>query len=105
MIEELIEAIKHYDVDASKSVTQQAIDSNVDPKDLIDSIKDTMKNLGAQLNEGEKVFFPQMLLAYKAVDAALKIIDSRCDKELIRSLWSGTIVLGTVEGDWNDVYQ
>jgi len=93
-------AIKAFDVDGAVKAAKAAVASGVASSSLLKGMVDSMKELGPLFDEGKGVYFPQMILAHRAFEAALKIIGPS-EKEL-KNAMLGTIVLGTVEGDWND---
>lgn len=97
----VFEAILGGKADKAAEATRQAIDSGAAPQDIINGqmIK-AMGEVGQRFQDG-KAFVPQLLMAGRAMKAAL---------ELLKPMMAGTasttigkVVIGTVKGDLHDI--
>ena len=99
--EKLYDAILNGDHKAAAALTRQALDQGADAEDLIStSMIPAMEEAGRRF-ECEEYFVPELLLAARAMKAAL---------ELLRPLLTasgaqpaGRVAVGTVKGDLHDI--
>jgi corrinoid protein of di/trimethylamine methyltransferase len=99
--EELYSAILEGNAKRAHAATEAAIESGIEPMDLIaGSMVPAMDEVG-RLFEAEEYFVPELLLAGRAMRSAL---------ELLRSLMTASgeklavrVVIGTVKGDLHDI--
>jgi 5-methyltetrahydrofolate--homocysteine methyltransferase len=97
----LHEAVLNGDAKAAKTITEQALAEKVDPLKLVqDYMMPAMSEVGRRF-ECNEYFVPELLLAARAMKAAL---------ELIRPLLTASgaqptarVALGTVKGDLHDI--
>jgi 5-methyltetrahydrofolate--homocysteine methyltransferase len=100
-LQQLYEAIVTGDASASRNLTQQALAEGIDPLKLInDYMVPAMDEVGRRF-ECSEFFVPELLIAARAMKAAL---------ELIRPLLTargqqpaGRVAIGTVRGDLHDI--
>lgn len=100
-LEKLHAAILEGDREAAVEITREALQSGSDPEELIDGgMIPAMAEAGRRFEE-EEFFVPELLLAARAMKAAL---------ELLRPLLvdrgaepRGRVVIGTVKGDLHDI--
>ena len=87
--------------DAAVAATKEAIDKGADPQSLInDEMIVAMSEIGQMFQDG-KAFVPQLLMAGRAMKAALELL-----KPLMAgkdSMAIGKVVIGTVKGDLHDI--
>lgn len=100
--EELINAIKGYDMAGAKRAAKRAVDEKRDLPKGIDEMSDALRVLGEQFHSGE-IFVPHLVMASDAMIAALEVFKENIPKQVFLATRSGTIVLGTVEGDMHDI--
>ncbi|MDE6647412.1 MAG: corrinoid protein, partial [Prevotella sp.] len=99
--ERLFQAILNGKSDEAATATHDAIAQHIAPQDLINGqMIRAMGEVGQRFQDG-KAFVPQLLMAGRAMKAAL---------ELLKPLLSGTastaigkVVIGTVKGDLHDI--
>lgn len=99
--ERLFQAILNGKSDEAAAATRDAIAQHIAPQDLINGqMIRAMGEVGQRFQDG-KAFVPQLLMAGRAMKAAL---------ELLKPLLSGTastaigkVVIGTVKGDLHDI--
>lgn len=100
-LNKLSEAILKGDAKAAEAIVKEAVAEKVDPEELVSKYMiPAMDEVGRRF-ECEEAFVPELLVAARAMKAALAIIDP-----LLKA--SGThkttkIVVGTVRGDLHDI--
>jgi 5-methyltetrahydrofolate--homocysteine methyltransferase len=98
---ELYDAILIGDAKIAHAATQAAIDAGTLPMDLItESMVPAMDEVG-RLFETEEYFVPELLLAGRAMKAAMEIL--RPLMESSGQKLSTRVVIGTVKGDLHDI--
>jgi corrinoid protein of di/trimethylamine methyltransferase len=100
-LEELHAAILEGDQDGAVQITRDALEAGADPEDLIDGgMIPAMAEAGRRFEE-EEFFVPELLLAARAMKAALALlrpllVDRGAEPR-------GRVVIGTVKGDLHDI--
>ena len=99
--ERLFEAILNGKSDDAASATKEAIALNIAPQDLINGqMIRAMSEVGQRFQDG-KAFVPQLLMAGRAMKAALELLKPLLAGSASTSL--GKVVIGTVKGDLHDI--
>lgn len=97
----LFAAILHGKSDDAAAATHDAIAANIPPQDLINGqMIRAMSEVGQRFQDG-KAFVPQLLMAGRAMKAALEILKPLLSGTAATSL--GKVVIGTVKGDLHDI--
>ncbi|MHB1406691.1 MAG: corrinoid protein [Desulfitobacteriaceae bacterium] len=101
----LFENIKEATIkgNANKTVelANQAITEGIDANEIIQNgLIAAMAEVGERFKQG-LIFVPEMLIAARAMQAALKVVKPYLRGEEIKGL--ATIVIGTVKGDLHDI--
>ncbi len=85
----------------AESSTKAAVDAGADPKALIENeMIRAMSEVGKRFSEG-KAFVPQLLMAGRAMKAALAILKPLMAGQATTS--KGKVLIGTVKGDLHDI--
>lgn len=99
--ERLFQAILDGRSDDAIAATQSAIAQNIAPQDLINGqMIRAMSEVGQRFQDG-KAFVPQLLMAGRAMKAALRQLKPMMAGTASTSL--GKVVIGTVKGDLHDI--
>ena len=99
--ERLFQAILNGKSDEAATATQEAIAQNIAPQDLINGqMIRAMSEVGRRFQNG-KAFVPQLLMAGRAMKAALELLKPMMAGNSTTSL--GKVVIGTVKGDLHDI--
>ena len=99
--EQLFQAILHGKSDDAAAATRDAVAQNMAPQDLINGqMIRAMSEVGQRFQDG-KAFVPQLLMAGRAMKAALEILKPMLSGTASTSL--GKVVIGTVKGDLHDI--
>ena len=97
----LFQAIVEGKSDEAVAATKEAIAQNIAPQDLINGqMIRAMSEVGQRFQEG-KAFVPQLLMAGRAMKAALELLKPLLAGSATTSL--GKVVIGTVKGDLHDI--
>ena len=99
--ETLFQAIYKGDLPGAKAATEAALDSGADPRELLDdSLIPAMRQIGNDFEAGE-AFIPEMLIAARAMQGTLELIEPRLAAGAAAE--RGTVAIGTVKGDLHDI--
>ncbi len=97
----VFDAIVAGNADAAADATGKAIDAGIAPQDIInDSMIAAMSEVGQRFQDG-KAFVPQLLMAGRAMKAALELLKPLMTGSA--SMSKGKVVIGTVKGDLHDI--
>ena len=97
----LFDAILNGKADDAATATKQAIADGAQPADLINGqMIRAMGEVGQRFQDG-KAFVPQLLMAGRAMKAALELLKPMMAGSASTSL--GKVVIGTVKGDLHDI--
>lgn len=89
------------DQDGAREITQQLVDLEVSPTEILnDALIPGMKNIGDLYGQG-KAFVPHLLLAARAMNAALDVLKPFFESGAVER--KGTFIIGTVKGDLHDI--
>jgi corrinoid protein of di/trimethylamine methyltransferase len=107
MSDELFAALRQsvIDGDAVQSATlaQQALDDKVPPLDAIEiGLVPGLSYVGEQFGLGE-LFLPDMMLAARAMQKALDILEPELQAQSAQRKVVGRVVIGTVKGDIHEI--
>ena len=99
--ERLFQAILDGKSEDAATATREAIAQNIAPQDLINGqMIRAMSEVGRRFQDG-KAFVPQLLMAGRAMKAALEILKPMMAGTSNTTL--GKVVIGTVKGDLHDI--
>ncbi|MBQ4388294.1 MAG: cobalamin-dependent protein [Prevotella sp.] len=99
--ERLFQAILHGKSDDAATATRDALVQNIAPQELINGqMIRAMGEVGQRFQDGQ-AFVPQLLMAGRAMKAALELLKPMLAGAASTSL--GKVVIGTVKGDLHDI--
>lgn len=100
-IEKIRQAVIEGDRNAAVEQVQQALDAGLPAEKILhEGLIDAMREVGELFEEGE-FFVPEMLIAARAMSAALELLKPRLVEQGVEPL--GKVVIGTVKGDLHDI--
>ncbi len=100
-LEKLYTAVLEGDAKTSAAITKQALDEGVEPLKLVTgSMVPAMDEAGRRF-EAEDYFVPELLLAARAMKAAMALIRPLLVASGAKS--AGRVAVGTVKGDLHDI--
>ncbi len=99
--ERLYQAILHGKSEEAAAATKDAIAADIAPQELINGqMIQAMSEVGRKFQDGQ-AFVPQLLMAGRAMKAALELLKPMLAGQASTSL--GKVVIGTVKGDLHDI--
>ena len=81
-------------------VVQDALDSGLDPKEILNTMIDAMSVVGDRFSRNE-IFVPEMLVAAKAMKKGVDVLKPHLSDGSVGAM--GKMVMGTVAGDLHDI--
>ena len=97
------QAVVDGDADAAEAAAEAAIEAGIPPLAAIDEgFMPGMKEVGAGFAAGD-LFLPDMMLAARAMQRALGILEPELKKAAIERTVAGRVVIGTVAGDIHEI--
>ncbi len=103
VLKEIGESVLAYQPKMAEEHTQRALDNGKTAAEVLnEGLIPAMDIVGKKYEAGE-IYVPEMLMAAKAMKAALAILRPILAKAGVES--KGTVVIGTVEGDLHDIGQ
>lgn len=94
-------AISNRDIEQVKVLTQEALDRNIPPNDILNKgLIKGLETIGG-LYERQEIFVPELLMAGMAMTDALVLLKPALEKGDVPKV--GKLVIGTVEGDVHDI--
>ena len=102
ILDKLRDSIETYNIDEAKKYARLAMDSGITPDNAINlGLAKGMDIISHQFDEA-KIFLPQIMMAAKAMEAALEIIEPYM-KVGDNVKLKGVIVMGSVKGDIHEI--
>ncbi len=101
IIEEMSELLQKGRAKNVKVLVQQALDEDMDPKVILEEgLLGGMMIIGDKFKKNE-VFVPEVLVAARAMNAGLAILEPKLIE--VGNVSVGKVVIGTVQGDLHDI--
>jgi trimethylamine corrinoid protein len=101
-LENLVQAVGDGDVGQATELARRAADEGVDVQSIVDALTDSMRQIGDRFAGGE-VFLPEMMLAARAMQSAMSVLEPRLASGASSAQKRGVIVIGTVKGDVHEI--
>ena len=97
----LYEAILGGKLESAVEITQQAINENIEPSEIINGyMVKAMEEIGSRFERSE-VFVPHLLMSARAMKGSLELLKPLLKGD--KSASAGKVVIGTVKGDLHDI--
>ena len=97
------QAVVDGDADAAEAAAKAAIEAGIPPLAAIDEgFMPGMQEVGAGFAAGD-LFLPDMMLAARAMQRALGVLEPELKKAAIERTVAGRVVIGTVAGDIHEI--
>ncbi len=98
---ELSEAVQRGDAAATRAMTEALVSGGATAAEILNgALLPGMAVVGTRFRDRE-IFLPDVLLAARAMKAAMKVIEPLLVRDSVPS--AGVVVLGTVRGDLHDI--
>lgn len=103
IIGQLRDAIVELDAEKSVNAAKKSIEDGLDPLDMINQgIRSALDVMGERFSSGA-IFLPELMLAAKAADEAVEILEPELLKRGVSGDKLGKVVMATVKGDIHDI--
>lgn len=103
IINQLMKAIIALDDEGAETSAQRGIEAGINPLGLInDGIRPALDLMGDRFSAGD-LFLPELMLAAKAADAAVTVIEPELLKHGGAGNNLGKVLIATVKGDIHDI--
>jgi len=103
IMKQLRDAIVALEDDTAKAVAEKGIQAGIDPVEMInDGIRSALDVMGERFSSGE-LFLPELMLAAKAAEEAVKILEPKMLENGTASNTLGKVLIATVKGDIHDI--
>lgn len=103
IMSQLQDAIVALDAAGARAIAQKSIEDGVDPLEIISGgIRPALDVMGDRFSTGE-LFLPELVLAAKAADAAVEILEPELLKSGRTGDKLGKVLMATVKGDIHDI--
>lgn len=100
-LKELASALMKGDAPTVETLTKQATDEGMSPKEILDDgLIAGMQVVGERFKNNE-IYVPEVLIAARAMTAGMKALEPLLVKAGVEPI--GTIAMGTVRGDLHDI--
>jgi len=100
--EDLAKAVMDIDEDRAYELVEQLIKEGIDPKDIIEILREGVVVVGEKFNNKE-YFLTELVMAGEIFTQAAIILEPHMKKDVIDGSSVESIVVGTVQGDVHDI--
>lgn len=101
ILRQIAERVQGGEDDKVATLTRQAIERNIAPKEILDSGLIGGMNAVGEKYKAHEIFLPEVLLAAKAMYAGMDLLKPMFVKEGMPTM--GKVVMGSVQGDLHDI--
>lgn len=102
LIAQVAHLVQEGEDDAAVQAAQEALATGCDLNALIGGLTKAMRQVGDRFERME-IFLPEMLLAARAMQAVMKLVEPEMARQAIKREAKGTVVIGTVAGDLHEI--
>jgi methanogenic corrinoid protein MtbC1 len=101
-LEDIKQAVLHFDKNSVEELTHRAIKENIDPLEVFNALKQVIGQIGEDFSKGN-LFLPHLVGAADAVEGGMPTIMEEIKKRGTKVESLGTVVIGTVYGDIHSI--
>lgn len=99
----LTQSVIHGDADQSLQLTESALQSGLEPMQIIDDgLIPGMNEVGERFSSGD-YFLPDLIIASDCMQRAMELLEPELNARQQKLLSAGTVILGTVKGDIHEI--
>ncbi len=99
ILEKLKEAITTYDDSLAEQMAKEALNIGMDPLKAVDEGMVKGLDVVGELYENEEIFLPELMMAARAFQAGMNILEPKILEKGSEREKKGVVVIGTVKGD------
>lgn len=101
LIDRIIQAVENIEEEQAKSLVQEAIDSGLDPVEILqEGVMGGLQRVGKKF-ETQEYFLPELIMAGDVSNACIDIITPHLPTSL--GTKKGVVVIGSTKGDIHDI--
>lgn len=100
ILQQLGDSVKNGKRKDAKRLTQEALDQNLDPQEILSALTEGMDDVGRRFKANE-IFVPEVLVSARAMKTGMELLEPVLTASGIKPEF--TVVIGTVEGDLHDI--
>jgi corrinoid protein of di/trimethylamine methyltransferase len=101
-LDELVLAIQDGDSAQASALARTALDEGAEVTALVERLSAGMREIGDRFAGGE-IFLPELMLAARAMQGAMGVLQPRLLESGAATVSRGVIVVGTVKGDVHEI--
>ena len=101
-LDELVQAVHEGDVAQAGDLARTALDEGAEVTALVERLSAGMREVGDRFAGGE-IFLPELMLAARAMQSAMGVLQPRLLESGASLARRGVIVVGTVKGDVHEI--
>ena len=101
-LDELVLAVQDGDAARAGDLARAALAEGADVTALVDALAAGMRTVGDRFGGGE-IFLPELMLAARAMQGAMGVLEPRLLESGAATAKRGVIVVGTVKGDVHEI--
>lgn len=101
-LDELVLAVQDGDAAQAGELASAALAEGEDVTGMVERLSAGMREVGDQFGTGE-IFLPELMLAARAMQSAMSVLQPRLLESAQASMARGVIVIGTVKGDVHEI--
>lgn len=103
ILDQLSNSVIEGNSEAVRRAATEALKTNLDPLEAIENgLAKGLKEVGGRFERGE-MFLMQLIMSGEAMKAGLQVLKPEILKQKKQLTGSGTVLIGTVEGDIHDI--
>ena len=100
LLKPVYQAVLEGNLRAIKTAVQAALDANLSPADILDTMSSAMDEVGL-LFQSNEIYVPEMLVAAKTMQRGVGMLQPFMDDSSVGK--NGKFIIGTVSGDLHDI--
>jgi corrinoid protein of di/trimethylamine methyltransferase len=101
-LDELVLAVQDGDAAQAGELAGAALEEDAEVTAIVDRLSAGMREVGDQFATGD-IFLPELMLAARAMQSAMGILQPRLLESAAATVKRGVIVVGTVKGDVHEI--
>ena len=102
IVERLVTAIQEGEDERAAALAEEVLKKGLDLEMVVERLTEGMREVGNRFERME-IFLPEMMLAARAMQRAMQVLEPELAKGAKVREKKGTVVIGTVEGDLHEI--
>ncbi|HIC94800.1 MAG TPA: hypothetical protein EYP09_11235, partial [Anaerolineae bacterium] len=102
IVERLVTAVQEGEDGKAAALAKEVLNAGLDLEMVVERLTEGMREVGNRFERME-IFLPEMMLAARAMQRAMQVLEPGLAKGAKVREKKGTVVIGTVEGDLHEI--